>query len=152
MAESSTKKFSLKQENLIANTLGWSRVAGSGSRINHPGDVQSDAWVGECKTHVTPGHPIIFKFDVWDKIENEATSQFKQPVLFVDDGSQTLANTWCMVDITSITTPQDVTTDLSSRKSYRVDTSVPIHEFCRGKHRYCIIQFNSFQMLLEGSM
>ena len=91
-----TKDYSSIQENRIANALNWKVVPGSGARPMNVGDVVSDNWVGECKTHVEPGHKIVFKFDVWRKIFEEAASCFKQPVMFVDDGSQLLDNTWCL--------------------------------------------------------
>ena len=94
--ETSTKYFSNKQEKLVADSLGWSVVSGSGARGLHPGDVQSEDWMGECKTHETPGHKIVFYSSVWKKIVDEASSHFKFPVLFVDDGSQKIENTWCM--------------------------------------------------------
>jgi len=92
----STKDYSRKQEHLIADTLGWDVVSGSGSRHTYPGDISSSEWLGECKTHQKPGSKIKFNRDVWNKIVEEASSQFKYPVLFVDDGSQTVKNTWCM--------------------------------------------------------
>ena len=92
-----TKKIcSKKQESMIADFLGWSVVSGSGARPNSPGDVVSDSWLGECKTHVEPSHKILFNFATWDKIEEEASSRFKFPAYFVDDGSQKAENTWVM--------------------------------------------------------
>lgn len=93
----STKDYSIKQESSIASSLGWKVVSGSGSRSFHPGDVKSDKWLGECKTHIKPGHKIRFDIHEWGKIEDEAQSQRKNPVLFVDDGSQDLNKTWCFV-------------------------------------------------------
>ena len=93
---SNTKYFSSKQENTISKFLGWSVVTGSGSRSTHPGDIQSTGWLGECKTHETPGHRIIFYQSVWKKIQDEAISKYRFPALFVDDGSQKVENTWVM--------------------------------------------------------
>ena len=95
------KEASLKQENMISNYLGWRRIPGSGARPFAPGDISSKHWLGECKTHTEPEHNIIFKLDVWDKICDEAASRFKRPALFVDDGSQTVKNTYCMFDATA---------------------------------------------------
>lgn len=92
-----TKYYSNIQENRIASALGWDVVTGSGSRTCVPGDVVSRAWLGECKTHTCPGHPIEFKIAVWKKLEDEAVAKYKNPVLFVDDGSQQLSATWCLV-------------------------------------------------------
>ena len=92
----SNKYYSNRQEIVISKYLGWSKVSGSGSRNFFPGDIISSQWVGECKTHTTPKHKIIFNKKTWIKISNEAISKFKLPVLFVDDGSQKVDNTWCM--------------------------------------------------------
>ena len=93
----STKEYSSKQEKIIANYLGWQVVPGSGARACHPGDIVSDDWLGECKTHLGPDHMIEFKYDVWLKLLNEADSQFKYPILIVDDGSQKIEHTWCVI-------------------------------------------------------
>lgn len=98
MKSDATKFYSTKQEHMIASTLGWSVVSGSGAAAGHPGDISSDDWMGECKTHTSPGKKIVFYSAVWDKISEEAASKFKYPVLFVDDGSQTKGNTWCLFD------------------------------------------------------
>lgn len=92
----STKEFSTKQEQMIADYLSWTRVVGSGSRPTYTGDVVSDEWLGECKTHIQPGHRILFDSSVWDKIVSEASAKFKQPAYFVDDGSQKDVRTWVM--------------------------------------------------------
>ena len=89
--------FSDKQERQIASELGWSVVVGSGARHLYPGDVRSVEWLGECKTHATSNKPILFDMKVWDKISKEAAARQRYPVLFVDDGSQTLSKTWCMI-------------------------------------------------------
>ena len=91
-----TKDFSSKQENMIANLLGWEVVVGSGAAACYPGDIISDTWLGECKTHVERGHKIFFDRKVWDKIKNEAYVKHRRPVLFTDDGSQLANNTWCL--------------------------------------------------------
>lgn len=91
-----TKDFSSKQEKMIADFLGWKVVTGSGARAGHPGDIIGDDWLGECKTHVTPNHPIFFSSVVWSKIQVEAIAQHRSPVLFTDDGSQLISNTWCI--------------------------------------------------------
>lgn len=89
-----TKVFSIKQEQSIADELGWSRVAGSGAAPCAPGDVRSDEWIAECKTHVKPGEDVIFMLNHWQKIQEEGVSTHKYPVLFVDEGSQDLDRTW----------------------------------------------------------
>lgn len=91
-----TKDYSSKQEKMVADVLGWEVVAGSGAAACYPGDVISDEWLGECKTHVEPGHKIFFSKDVWEKIKTEATVKHRFPVLFADDGTQKYKNTWCI--------------------------------------------------------
>lgn len=96
------KSISQSQEEFICNFLSsrnkWHRVSGSGSRPGFPGDVESDSWLGECKTHVVVSDILIFEKRVWDKIKSEALSRFKYPVLFVDTGylNQDSDHTWCM--------------------------------------------------------
>lgn len=92
-----TKDFSKVQEKMIAQCLGWEVVAGSGAAACCPGDIISDAWLGECKTHVAPGHKIYFNKDVWAKIKEEAVVKRRFPVLFTDDGSQKSNRTWCLL-------------------------------------------------------
>lgn len=94
----SNKYYSNIQERKIADLLDWKQTSGSGARPLHPGDVVSSEFLGECKTHTQISDNIIFKLDHWNKIKEEAMSQFKSPVLFVDDGSQEIENTWCMFD------------------------------------------------------
>ena len=64
-------------------------MSGSGARPLHPGDIVSEYWLGECKTHTSRCELWVFHFDVWAKICEEAQSQFKHPVLFVDNGTDT---------------------------------------------------------------
>ena len=92
-----TKYYSTKQENSIADYLGWSVVAASGARPFHPGDIRSDDFLGECKTHTSKQSDIVIYKDVWRKITSEATSVMKRPVLFVDNGTQKIKNTWCVL-------------------------------------------------------
>lgn len=92
----STKFYSNIQETTIARFLGWHVTSGSGSRPYHQGDIYSENWLGECKTHVTPNDKIVIHKKVWDKIQSEAQSNFKYPVLFVDDGHQSTDHTWCV--------------------------------------------------------
>lgn len=93
-----TKDYSSKQEKMIAEYLEWECVVASGARPCHPGDISSDHWLGECKTHIVPGNRVKFVFKEWDKICEEAMSRGKFAVLFADDGSQKEKNTWCMIN------------------------------------------------------
>lgn len=97
MASSTNTKFhSSIQEKLISSYLGWHVVSGSGSRLCRPGDIISDEWLGECKTHTTKDNKLVFLMSVWNKIREEAVSQYKCPALFVDDGSKRIDKTWVM--------------------------------------------------------
>lgn len=111
-----TKDFSSKQEKMIAEKLGWTVVAGSGAAACHPGDVIGDDWLGECKTHTTPGHKLFFSKSVWDKIKNEAMIKRRFPILFVDDGTQKSNHTWCLLPFSRL--------DLSICNIHRIDKGV----------------------------
>lgn len=93
-----TKTYSSRQEKMIADALGWNVVSASGARNFHPGDIRSNTWLGECKTHVSETSTIIFKDATWMKLEAEADSEHLDPVYFVDNGTQSLTNTWVMFD------------------------------------------------------
>ena len=94
--DKATKEFSTKQEKLIASLLDGKVVPASGARPTNPGDVSSWEWLAECKTHVEPGHTIMFNHDVWKKICDEAMAVHRKPVLIVDNGSQKEKFTWCL--------------------------------------------------------
>lgn len=89
-----TKYYSTAQENMIADFLGWRVVAGSGARDLSPGDIISPTFLGECKTHTKKLEKIFFYSDFWCKICEEASARFKYPVMFVDNGTQKIENTW----------------------------------------------------------
>lgn len=91
------KQASSIQEKQVAIILGGSVVSGSGARAGHPGDVTLDKYIVECKTHTKPDHRVVFKDSVWRKLKHEAFGVFKYPVLVVDDGSQRIDHTWCMI-------------------------------------------------------
>lgn len=116
-----TKDFSSIQERRVAAELNWHVVSGSGARPCSPGDIESDQWLGECKTHTERNKPIVFYLDVWHKLKTEAMFRRKNPVLIVDDGSQQINKTWCLFMYatgSSISTPNQV--DNKSTKSIRV--------------------------------
>lgn len=92
----STKDYSNAQEAMVSTYLQWNRVSGSGAAKCSAGDVISDKFLGECKTHETKGQKIIFRQDVWNKISDEAMIFGRIPVLFVDDGSRKPYNTYCV--------------------------------------------------------
>ena len=99
----STKSYSEVQETRVAKYLGWNTVVGSGARDFHPGDVTNDAWLGECKTHMSITPTLKFLRSHWKKIQAEALQQGKYPALIVDDGSQRLDRTWVMFPCRLIT-------------------------------------------------
>ena len=91
-----TKYYSSIQENRIADYLGWSAVSASGARPFTPGDIKSAKWLAECKTHTSETKRITIDKSVWKKIATEAKGCFRSPVLFVDNGTQELDNTWAI--------------------------------------------------------
>ena len=97
MSERPTKYYSTRQEKRIADYLGWSAVSASGARPFNPGDIKSGDWLCECKTHTKETEKITINKKVWLKICNEARSSFKRPILFVDNGTQEIKNTWCIL-------------------------------------------------------
>lgn len=92
----STKTFSNRQESMISEYLGWDKVAASGARNFHPGDIICDDWIGECKTRMDVKDDIIFYANQWLKICEESQGVFRYPALFVDNGSQSIEYTWVM--------------------------------------------------------
>lgn len=125
-----TKDFSSIQEPRVADALGWEVVTGSGARPCVPGDVKSDQWLGECKTHTEPGHKIFFDLAVWDKIQKEADATHRSPALIVDDGSQDLKHTWVLCRDVSVSHTDLAMTDpnFAIRKNISFDdTKVAEH-------------------------
>ena len=112
MGQLNNKEFSSKQERMVADVLGCTVVSGSGSRPFNPGDVKSDKWLCECKTHTEPGHDIFFSYEVYEKIIGESLFAHRSPLLVTDDGSQTLEKTWCIFP------PASVNSDLVCKIKY----------------------------------
>lgn len=96
------KEASSKQEKMVADYMGWKVVAGSGSRPFLPGDIGSDNFLVECKTHIDRQENIIFYKKHWMKISLEARSINKYPVLIVDNGTQKSEYTWVMFQKSAI--------------------------------------------------
>lgn len=92
-----TKYYSSKQEKMIADYLGWSVVVASGARPFNPGDIKSIEYLCECKTHTSVQKRIVIKKSVWKKISTEAMSVTKKPILFTDNGTQKIEDTWCII-------------------------------------------------------
>lgn len=82
---------------MIADYLGWSVVVASGARPFNLGDIKSSEYLCECKTHMSKQERIIIKKSVWKKISSEADGMLRKPVLFIDNGTQTVENTWCVI-------------------------------------------------------
>lgn len=139
-----TKYYSSKQEHMIADYLGWSVVSGSGARAFHPGDIRSDDFLGECKTHVERVDRIVIYNKVWAKIISEATSVFKTPVLFIDNGSQRVDSTWCVIPRNVVLShdikPVHFETDLSCINISKTQTSFNHNEMIR---QYKILHTNN---------
>lgn len=93
-----TRFYSNLQESRIAEYLGWRRVAASGARPFDKGDIASDEYAGECKTHKSHDIYAIFYLFDWGKITSEAMSPSRRPVLFTDNGTQKTDKTFCMID------------------------------------------------------
>lgn len=96
------KEASYKQEHMVADYMEWSVVSGSGSRPFKPGDITSDYFLVECKTHIQPQDTIVFKKAHWDKIQIESQSTYKRPLLVTDDGTQKSDHTWVMLPLSII--------------------------------------------------
>lgn len=92
-----TKYYSDRQESMVASYLGWKKVAASGARPFHKGDVESDEYVAECKTATHNRNAITFRFEHFDKICIEAESSMRKPVLITDIGTQRAEDSWVMV-------------------------------------------------------
>ena len=143
-----TKVYSSKQEHLVADVLGWEVVAGSGAAACFPGDIKSDEWLGECKTHTSPNHRILFKKDVWNKICSESTFARRNPVLVVDDGSQRKDRTWCLFLRNCLRTPEVTFVDIS--KYCRVNISFS-HECMEKSSKGCKIAYPGKLVMFETS-
>lgn len=147
----STKDFSSKQERKFADLMGWSTVAASGARDFHAGDVRNQEWLGECKTHVDPGHKISFKLSVWSKLEKEARSEFKYPVYIVDDGSQDMKKTWCMFnamnyqfrDLISRNDDKDPEIRGSASVSFNHDDMIGRYKMLDGEHPVLMVMLGA---------
>ena len=133
------KEASDKQEKMVAKYLGWRQVTGSGSRPTHPGDVLSDEWMGECKTHVSPNHKVVFKKSVWDKICEEAYAHHRSPAYFSDDGSQLSKNTWVVFKSRLLPTNGDY--KVVDRFGYAGD-SISFDNFPNELHTHLLVRFN----------
>ena len=92
MMSNPTKHYSDKQETIVAEYLGWKRVSASGARPFNKGDIVSDSWLCECKTHTAHVDSIKILKSVWSKLKSESMSCKKRPILILDDGTQNLTS------------------------------------------------------------
>lgn len=93
MKNVNTKLYSSMHESAIAKYLNWSVVSGSGARPCCVADIESEEFLGECKTHVEPQRTYIFVNKVWEKLLKESMFAHRYPALFIDDGHQTYSTT-----------------------------------------------------------
>lgn len=162
----STKDFSNVQEKSVAKYLGWKVVTGSGAAACHPGDIESDEFLGECKTHTKPGHRLVFDHKVWNKLCEEAVFKHRWPVLVTDDGSQSIDKTWCMilplcVDASKLETAINLGADAAVLRldeeelahSYRVFSSVhkiKVFSYRWGSCKVYLLPLTKFKEMIEG--
>ena len=143
--EKPTKYYSDKQETVVANYLGWKRVSASGARPFNKGDIVSEQWLCECKTHTARTVDYKVMFSVWRKIEREAMSCMKRPVLIIDNGTQKIEDQCAVIPMTFYDVPYNLLSydmikgnELSIRqnmKSFVFSNSVLINMV---KEKYCI--------------
>lgn len=161
MQDDATKVYSTRQERMVADYLGWETVPASGARDFTPGDVRSSRFLGECKTHVTKVPRIQIMFDVWAKLDAEAMSQMRIPVLFVDNGTQKEDNTWAVIPATFATTDKDITVGEIEVDCYKARASFyhaemrqvlcgkAIGKFKYRKYEFAIMSLPTFKYLIE---
>jgi hypothetical protein len=142
------KEASDVQEKMVADYLDWKQVTGSGSRPTHPGDVLGAEWMGECKTHTSPNHNVIFKKSVWDKICEEAYSHHKSPAYFVDDGSQKWYKTWVVLTARDLSQSKDQYTIIDLQANVKDSFSFKRYPSCHielsaSNHIIFQFQFNT---------
>lgn len=162
LSSMATKDFSTIQENMVADYLGWEVVTGSGARACFPGDVTSDIWLGECKTHIERGQKIFFGSSVWTKIQDEAMAKRRCPVLIVDDGSQKSEHTWCLLSVAQVddrvytlhppikVTTKNITTShelLGTRYKSIPDNELICYEW--DKQKVCVVPLEIFRQMTE---
>ena len=139
MENKPTKVYSSKQESMVAQALGWQVVSGSGAAPCAPGDVKSDDWLGECKTHASL-QKIFFDLDVWKKIKEEAYATHRKPVLFADNGTQDLKHTWCLCSKSNLNLASLLTVALpyAIRKNVTFDDEKASQTLKKTGSAYCI--------------
>ena len=138
------KYYSNIQEKMLSEALGWSKIGGSGAAPCAPGDVSGSQWLGECKTH-TKESPILFDANVWAKIKEEAYSRLKRPVLFVDNGTQKIRDTWCICLAKDINAATLIVADLPFKVkkniTFNSGTALSAYSFLKGLTNEYVGQF-----------
>ena len=66
-----TRKFSSKQEKIVAKSLKGKVQPNSGATPFFKGDIVADDWLVECKTQMTDKKTITIKKEWLDKLEEE---------------------------------------------------------------------------------
>lgn len=160
MAKKPTKFYSTKQEQAIADYLGWSAVPASGARMFDKGDVKSSDWLAECKTHTEPKDKIVIKKEVWIKLSYEARSLMRSPILCIDNGTQKIRNTWCVIpkrfysgDGEYIDIPHNETDNIYSFSFARVNpifTENSIFEFSIKNESLLLMRIEHFKTTFFG--
>jgi hypothetical protein len=164
-----TKYYSNRQEAAVADFLGWKRTSASGARPFDKGDIQSEEYCGECKTFCREVASISFKYSDWQKICKEALSCMKKPVLFTDDGSQKVENTYCIVPTKFCIFPDGRTINYRVASSSchfgvsekRITVAKKAVEdalsggfdgvtFCEWGDQLCIMRLSTFKSMLDG--
>ena len=82
-----TRFFSKQQENRVAKAVEGKRTANSGATAFSKGDVTTDDWLLECKTHTEPREQFTIKKDWIEKNKEEAFQMGKHySALVIDFG------------------------------------------------------------------
>lgn len=87
----STRYYSNKQEKKVAKAVGGKQTANSGATAFSKGDVRTDDWLLECKTHTELREQFTIKREWIDKNKEEAFQMGKHHsavVIDFGDGEQ----------------------------------------------------------------
>ena len=74
----STRYYSNKQEKSVAKAVGGRKTANSGATVFFKGDVVSDNFLFECKTHTEPKQSMTIKKEWIEKNKEEAFQMGKR--------------------------------------------------------------------------
>lgn len=147
------KEASSKQEKMVADYMDWKVVSGSGARPFRPGDIGSDHFLVECKTHVEYQDNITFYKKHWTKICTEARSVNKYPVLVTDNGTQKSQYTWVMVPNSliiseSIDNRLDTINTSTSGNTIKFKHELASSLYKEGKGQYFSAKFDDSNLLI----